>query len=200
VYAYQRSVGLGADGLAGPATVRSLRHGSSAPRGPVRFFRPVPGPMGDGFGFFSGRRHTGIDFPASYGTRVGAAGRGTTLFAGRNTGGYGNLVVIRHRLGFSTWYAHLSRITTWPGERVVGGTRIGYVGSTGRSTGPHLHFEVRRYNTPINPRPWMLAGVAARASSGAGRRPARHRSEIERRVERRFVHALFEGHLPDGPP
>ncbi len=168
----------------------------------MRFFRPVPGPTGDGFGFVSGRRHTGIDFPAPHGTRIGAAGRGTTVFAGRNTGGYGNLVVIRHRLGFSTWYAHLSRITTWPGEAVVGGTRIGYVGSTGRSTGPHLHFEVRRYDVPIDPRPWLLSGIAARAAAGSAARPGalRHRREVERGVERRFVHAHLEGHLADRAP
>ena len=65
-------------------------------------------------------------------------------------------MVIQHRLGFTTWYAHLSSITSWVGEQVVGGTRIGYVGSTGYSTGPHLHFEVRRYDTPIDPVPLLL--------------------------------------------
>ena len=99
----------------------------------------------------------------AYGTRVGAAGVGTTIFAGQNYGGYGNLVVIQHRLGYTTWYAHLSSITTWVGEHVSGGTRIGLVGSTGYSTGPHLHFEVRRYNTPIDPEPMLLGAVASRA-------------------------------------
>jgi murein DD-endopeptidase MepM/ murein hydrolase activator NlpD len=108
-------------------------------------------------------RHHGLDFPVPHGTRVGAAGRGTTIFAAHNYGGYGNLVVIQHRLGFTTRYAHLSSITSWVGERVVGGTRIGYVGSTGYSTGPHLHFEVRRYNTPVNPVPRMLSAVASRS-------------------------------------
>ncbi len=84
---------------------------------------------------------------------MGAAGRGVTQFAGWNSGGYGNLVIVQHRLGFQTWYAHLSRATSYPGEVVTGGTRIGYVGSTGHSTGPHLHFEVRLNGTPINPLP-----------------------------------------------
>ena len=102
------------------------------------------------------------------GTRVGAAGVGVTEFAGWNTGGYGNLVVVRHRLGYTTWYAHLSTITTWVGEEVTGGTRLGYVGSTGNSTGPHLHFELRKNAVPIDPMPYLLQAVATRASSGGG--------------------------------
>jgi peptidoglycan hydrolase-like protein with peptidoglycan-binding domain len=174
----QRAAGIGADGLAGPATIGSLRNGGEAPgepaSGPVQFLRPVAGPIGDGFGAprTGGRRHQGLDFPVPFGTRVGAAGRGTTIFAGYNSGGYGNLVVIQHRLGFTTWYAHLSTITSWVGEQVTGGTRIGYVGSTGYSTGPHLHFEVRRYDTPIDPVPLLLSAVAARAPD----LPARGRS------------------------
>ena len=91
-----------------------------------------------------------------------------TEFAGWNTGGYGNLVVVRHRLGYTTWYAHLSVITTFVGERVSGGTRLGYVGSTGHSTGPHLHFELRKNAVPIDPMPYLLQAVAVRARSGGG--------------------------------
>jgi hypothetical protein len=76
--------------------------------------------------------------------------------------------VVRHRLGFETWYAHQSRIATSPGQRVVGGSRIGYVGSTGRSTGPHLHFEVRHFGTPIDPMPYLLPTSAARTANGSG--------------------------------
>jgi murein DD-endopeptidase MepM/ murein hydrolase activator NlpD len=170
----QRALGLGADALAGPQTIAAVRGRSSrgsspttpvsTPTGPVSFLRPVAGPIGDGFGAprAGGRQHQGIDFPVAYGTRVGAAGVGTTLFAASNYGGYGHLVVIQHRLGYTTWYAHLSSITTQVGQNVVGGTEIGRVGSTGYSTGPHLHFEVRRYNTPIDPVPMLLSTVAAR--------------------------------------
>ncbi len=160
----QRAAGIAADGLAGPVTIRSLRLGDEPAGDPVRFLRPVPGPIGDGFGAprGGGRTHDGLDFPVPYGTRVGAAGRGTTIYADYNYGGYGNLVVIQHRLGFTTWYAHLSSITSWVGEQVVGGTRIGLVGSTGYSTGPHLHFEVRRYDTPIDPVPRLLPTAATR--------------------------------------
>lgn len=173
---FQQALGLSADGLAGPATIAGLRHGSASrgttpvANGPVRVLRPVGGPIGDGFGARreGGRTHTGIDFPVPAGTRVGAAGVGVTEFAGWNSGGYGNLVVIRHRLGYTTWYAHLSSITTSVGEHVTGGTRIGYVGSTGHATGPHLHFELRKNATPIDPVPYLLQTVAARASGTGG--------------------------------
>jgi peptidoglycan hydrolase-like protein with peptidoglycan-binding domain len=173
---YQRAFGLVVDGLAGPQTIAALRRGRSSRglpgtttpvSGPVRLLRPVPGRIGDGFGApRKGRRtHTGIDFPVQAGTTVRAAGVGVTEFAGWNSGGYGNLVVVRHRLGYTTWYAHLSIITTWVGERVTGGTRLGYVGATGHATGPHLHFELRRNAVPIDPVPYLLAAVATRASS-----------------------------------
>jgi murein DD-endopeptidase MepM/ murein hydrolase activator NlpD len=182
----QRAAGIGADGLAGPATIGSLRHGDEPPGGPVHFLRPVPGPIGDGFGAprGAGRRHDGLDFPVPYGTRVGAAGRGTTIYADYNYGGYGNLVVIQHRLGFTTWYAHLSSITSWVGEQVVGGTRIGFVGSTGYSTGPHLHFEVRRYDTPIDPVPLLLSAVASRSPDPENLPPSRECGKVRQEIRK----------------
>jgi murein DD-endopeptidase MepM/ murein hydrolase activator NlpD len=168
---FQRAAGLAVDGLAGPAAVSALRRGPGsttvpAPSDPVRFHRPVKAPITDHFGAPrpGGRRHAGIDFAAPSGTPVQAVGAGTTIFAGFNSGGYGNLVVIQHRLGYTTWYAHLSRITSRVGESVSGGTRIGQVGSTGFSTGPHLHFEARKWNVPFDPLPYMRAGTAARAA------------------------------------
>jgi len=183
----QRVAGIGVDGVAGPATIASLRHGVEpvAAGEPVQFLRPVSGPIGDGFGAprGGGRRHEGLDFPVPYGTRVGAAAGGTTIFAGYNNGGYGNLVVIQHPLGFTTWYAHLSSITSWVGEQVVGGTRIGYVGSTGYSTGPHLHFEVRRYDTPIDPAPLLTATMTTRPPGSEGRVP-RECAEVPRQTRK----------------
>jgi len=169
----QRAAGVAVDGVAGPVTIRSLRAAVVPAADPGHFARPVSGPIGDGFGAprGGGRRHEGLDFPVAYGTRVGAAGPGTTIFAGYNNAGYGNLVVIQHPLGFTTWYAHLSSITSWVGEQVVRGTRIGYVGSTGYSTGPHLHFEVRRYDTPIDPVPLFTATMATRPPGSEGRVP-----------------------------
>jgi peptidoglycan hydrolase-like protein with peptidoglycan-binding domain len=182
----QRAAGIGADGLAGPVTIGSLRQGDEPPGGPVQLLRPVPGPIGDGFGVprGGGHRHQGLDFPVPYGTRVGAAGRGTTIYADYSYGGYGNLVVIQHRLGFTTWYAHLSSITSWVGEQVVGGTRIGFVGSTGYSTGPHLHFEVRRYDTPIDPVPLLLSAVASRSTGPEARPRFRECGKVPHQVHR----------------
>ncbi len=167
---FQAAVGLHVDGAAGSGTLSALSHrtrrstgtvpssSQGTPAGPVRFLRPLNVPMGDGFGYPGGRRHDGIDFPAPAGTPIGAAGVGTVTFAGWNSGGYGNLVIVQHRLGFQTWYAHLSRFAVSTGSRVAGGVRIGYVGSTGHATGPHLHFEVRLNGTPVNPLPYFLAG------------------------------------------
>ena len=163
----QRRYGLRADGLAGRATVRALRRGagvrmrrassrSGTPSGPVRFLRPVSVLATDGFGMRWGRPHHGLDFPAPTGTAVRAAGVGVVRSAGWNTGGYGNLVVISHRLGFESWYAHLSSVWVRPGQAVSGGTTIGAVGSTGASTGAHLHFEVRQNGTPVDPLPRLL--------------------------------------------
>jgi murein DD-endopeptidase MepM/ murein hydrolase activator NlpD len=80
-----------------------------------------------------------------------AAGRGCVVSAGWDPGGYGNLVVIAHRLGMTSWYAHLSSIDVRPGRCLVAGVRIGSVGSTGWSTGPHLHFELRLRGAAVDP-------------------------------------------------
>ncbi|WP_417693197.1 M23 family metallopeptidase [Roseibium sp.] len=103
--------------------------------------------------------HTGMDFMAPRGTSVHAAGPGVVIKAGRN-GGYGNMVAIRHANGLVTRYAHLSRILVNKGERTTSGQIIGQVGSTGRSTGPHLHYEVRLNGKPIDPSTYVRAGKA----------------------------------------
>ena len=142
--------------------------------------------MGDGFGLVSGRNHTGIDFPQPAGTYVGAAGRGVVTFAGWNSGGYGNLMVVRHRLGFETWYAHLSGFAVGTGANVAGGVRIAYVGSTGRSTGPHLHWEVRKDGVPINPLPYLLSATSLKPFAEApGRRGLECAAEPRVRCSRR---------------
>jgi peptidoglycan hydrolase-like protein with peptidoglycan-binding domain len=169
---YQAAGHLDVDGVAGQSTLNALRGGqviTATPSDPVRFLRPVPGAVTDGFGWVGGRWHTGLDFPEPKGTPIHAAGVGVVSFAGANTGGYGNLVVISHRLGFESWYAHMSAVAATAGQSVTGGTTIGYVGSTGFSTGPHLHFEVRQYGTPIDPTPRLLGIVAAARAHRATR-------------------------------
>ena len=162
---------------------------------PVAFLRPLNAPISSPFGYRWGRLHAGIDFAAPMGARVGAAGRSVVSFAGWNTGGYGNLVVIDHREGFQSWYAHLSTVTSWRGEVVTGGTRIGYVGSTGHSTGPHLHFEVRLNGTPIDPMPRLLAATASVAASvSTGALPSR--GPTHQGCDRRRLEALGGGARP----
>ena len=94
--------------------------------------------------------HNGLDFAASVGTPIYATGDGKVKMAGFNSG-YGNVVVIKHGNGYETLYAHMSRIKTSNGKRVKRGDVIGYVGSTGLSTGPHLHYEIHKEGKPVNP-------------------------------------------------
>lgn len=108
---------------------------------------------------FTGHKafHGGIDFAAATGTTVLSSGRGTVSFAGRKSG-YGNVVEISHGPGLVSRYAHLSAFLVKQGQTVDTGTPIARVGSTGRSTGPHLHFEVRRQDRPVDPTAYLAAG------------------------------------------
>ncbi len=98
--------------------------------------------------------HAGIDIAARYGTPILAAESGKVTQSGRQ-GNYGNCVTIDHQNGLSTLYAHASRLEVKKGQYVVKGQRIGTVGSTGRSTGPHVHFEVRKQNKAVNPTSYL---------------------------------------------
>ena len=123
---------------------------------------PVIGKLESGFG---GRRnpfggsgyefHTGQDIDAQTGDPVVAGARGTVTFAGVQNG-YGNLVVIDHGGGLTTRYGHLSHIDITQGQTIERGQFIGRVGSTGRSTGPHLHYEIRINDEPVDPLPYLL--------------------------------------------
>ena len=121
---------------------------------------PARGPKTSDFGwrthpiFGTRRMHTGVDIGAGYGAPISAAKAGTVVSAG-SMGGYGNAVVIDHGGGLSTLYAHQSTIAVSAGQSVGRGQTIGYVGSTGYSTGPHLHFEVRVNGEPRDPMAWF---------------------------------------------
>lgn len=104
----------------------------------------------------SGAMHSGIDFRGAMGSPIYAAADGRVTFAGVKSG-YGNTIEVTHGNGILTRYAHLSRIDVKPGQTVGAGATIGGLGSTGRSTGPHLHFEVRINDRAINPRPFLEA-------------------------------------------
>jgi murein DD-endopeptidase MepM/ murein hydrolase activator NlpD len=146
---YQRWAGLSADGVAGRATLRALR--VPPPRSPVRLLWPLRAPVAGGFGPRAARFHAGIDLPATSGTRVSAAGFGSVVFAGFHPSGWGNLVIIGHRFGLRTLYAHLSAIDVRVGQFVPAGARVGRVGATGSADGPHLHFEVLLRGANVNP-------------------------------------------------
>lgn len=123
--------------------------------------RPHPGARSSGFGtrknpfgINNTEGHKGIDFQGSMGSLVRATAGGKVIYASLK-GGYGNCVVIRHGLEFKTLYGHLSVINVEKGERVEPGTIIGRVGSTGRSTGPHLHYEIIHKEKKINPQEYL---------------------------------------------
>jgi murein DD-endopeptidase MepM/ murein hydrolase activator NlpD len=126
---------------------------------------PVAGRITSGFGYrihpilrFA-RLHKGVDFGASWGTPIVAAADGQVTAAGW-AGGYGRQVRIAHADGIATSYSHMSRIVADEGRLVRRGEVIGYVGSSGLSTGPHLHYEVRKHGTPVNPMNVRFAGAA----------------------------------------
>jgi len=97
------------------------------------------------------RAHLGMDFTAPHGTPIYATADGVVSDAGFNTGGHGNRVIINHGNSYETLYGHMYRIKARVGQRVKRGEVIGYVGNTGKSSGPHCHYEVHRYGNPVNP-------------------------------------------------
>lgn len=129
-------------------------------RGP-RWARPSGAGIVSPYGMRWGRMHKGIDFGASYGAPIRAVGDGVVIGAGYlgSESGYGKITIIRHPDGTYSAYAHQSRTAVSAGEHVSAGEVIGYVGSTGHSTGPHLHFEIRMspHGGQVNPSRWLRA-------------------------------------------
>lgn len=130
------------------------RPGEPARAGQIRLAWPVSGRITSRFGPRWGRHHYGLDVAAPTGTPVRAAAAGRVTFSG-SRGNYGLLIVIDHGGGVETRYAHLSRLQVKEGDRVRQGQVIGRVGSTGNSTGPHLHFEVLIDGTHQDPERWL---------------------------------------------
>jgi murein DD-endopeptidase MepM/ murein hydrolase activator NlpD len=117
---------------------------------PGRLQWPVSGPVTSGFGMRWGRMHEGIDIAVPSGTPVHAAADGRIVYAGWMSG-YGNLVVVDHGDGLATAYGHNTSVAVWVGQDVTAGQEIAISGSTGHSTGPHVHFEVRLNGAPVDP-------------------------------------------------
>jgi murein DD-endopeptidase MepM/ murein hydrolase activator NlpD len=141
--------------------IRDLQSPSSDKPAPTgKFLRPISGAITSDYGMRSHpilkerRMHTGIDLRGAKGTPIKAAESGTVIFTGW-MGAYGQVVTIDHGGGISTMYAHQSSILVKNGQKVARGETIGKVGSTGWSTGPHLHFEVRKNGTPVNPHNYL---------------------------------------------
>jgi lipoprotein NlpD len=111
---------------------------------------PLKGVLYGRYGVRSGHRHDGIDLSAPLGTAIGAAAAGAVIYAGEQAG-YGAIVILRHDGGLVTLYAHCATLLVEEGSNVKAGQPIARVGQTGRSTGPHLHFEVREGTRPRNP-------------------------------------------------
>jgi murein DD-endopeptidase MepM/ murein hydrolase activator NlpD len=122
--------------------------------------RPVPGPITSGFGprlhpiLGYTRMHTGVDMTAGYGEPIKAAASGRVIYAAVR-GGYGNCIIIDHGGGMTTLYAHQSAFNVSYGDHVSAGDVIGYIGSSGLATGPHLHFEVRINGSPVDPQDYL---------------------------------------------
>jgi murein DD-endopeptidase MepM/ murein hydrolase activator NlpD len=148
---FQHFAGLPAVGVVGPATRAALRR--PPPSAPLPVRRPVDAPIGDPWGARGATWHPGLDFPAPSGAPVSAARAGRVVTAGFVPDGYGNRIVLDHGFGQQTLYAHLSAVLVRPGAQVGSGALIGRVGSTGFSTGPHLHFEIRVRGAAIDPAP-----------------------------------------------
>jgi murein DD-endopeptidase MepM/ murein hydrolase activator NlpD len=133
---------------------------------------PVEGLLTDAFGMrrspFTGQTemHEGLDLAAPLGTPVRAAADAVVTFAGP-LASFGIVVSLRHGHGFTTLYAHLGRTTVKPGQRLTRGATIGHIGLTGRTTGPHVHYEVHHRGTPVNPMLYIVDTAAARRAIAA---------------------------------
>jgi len=130
---------------------RRTRHAIAKGTGNHHLHWPVHGVVTSKFGPRGSRMHDGIDIGAKIGTSVTAAAAGEVVYSDHRLTGYGNLIIIRHSSDLFTAYAHNQRNIVHRGDRVHSGQVIAKVGKTGRATGPHLHFEVRRGTTPVDP-------------------------------------------------
>jgi murein DD-endopeptidase MepM/ murein hydrolase activator NlpD len=137
--------------------------------------------------------HTGVDIAAPLGAPVRATAPGKVLLVGYEKGGYGLYVVIEHGAGLSTLYAHLEMAFVRRGDQVMRGQVIGRVGSSGRSTGPHLHYEVRLAGRPVDPGPyiWRWRGDSVQAAGACSEGLRRRRTPAGLCLARRRPHHLL---------
>lgn len=160
------SVGIGMGDMRDASTKDWLRLAQAPTLWPVQ--GRVSGSFGERIDPFSGEGafHRGVDIAADVGTRIIAPADGVVRFS-EIVNGYGRTVLIDHGNGISTLFGHMSGYAVTPGELVHRGDTIGYVGQSGRSTGPHLHYEVRIFNTPVNPNKYLRFTFTQQVASGA---------------------------------
>ncbi|HST77695.1 MAG TPA: M23 family metallopeptidase [Verrucomicrobiae bacterium] len=160
------SVGIGMGDVRDASTKDWLRLAQAPTLWPVQ--GRVSGSFGERIDPFSGEGafHRGVDIAADVGTRIIAPADGVVRFS-EIVNGYGRTVLIDHGNGISTLYGHMSGYAVTPGEMVHRGDTIGYVGQSGRSTGPHLHYEVRIFNTPVNPNKYLRFTFTQQVASGS---------------------------------
>ncbi len=142
------------------AEIRQYQEKNQTNLGTGKYIWPVRGQIVQNFGWRihpilrKRQFHTGLDIAVEYGTPILAADSGVVIFSGYN-GGYGKMLLIDHGSGFSTLYGHASALLVDKGQTVVKGQVVAKVGTTGLSTGPHLHFEIRKNGTPVNPKDYL---------------------------------------------
>jgi murein DD-endopeptidase MepM/ murein hydrolase activator NlpD len=160
------SVGIGMGDMRDASTKDWLRLAQAPTLWPVQ--GRVSGSFGERIDPFSGEGafHRGVDIAADVGTRIIAPADGVVRFS-EIVNGYGRTVLIDHGNGISTLFGHMSGYAVTPGELVHRGDTIGYVGQSGRSTGPHLHYEVRIFNTPVNPNKYLRFTFTQQVASGS---------------------------------
>ena len=150
-----RAIALAAQSAKVSSRSVSTSRSASIPATGATFMRPITGgTITSVYGRRSSGFHTGLDLATSTGTPIYASASGTVTFAGTQ-GGYGKLVIIDHGNGYQTYYAHCSAIYVTAGQKVNQGDNISAVGSTGNSTGPHVHFEIRYNGSTLNPQNYI---------------------------------------------
>ncbi|MFI5109469.1 MAG: M23 family metallopeptidase [Terriglobales bacterium] len=161
------TVGIELGGGQSVTTADWLRMAAAPTMWPVE--GPVSGSFGERIDPFNGEGafHTGVDISTAYGQSVIAPADGVVVFAAEN-GGYGQLLILEHGHGISTRYGHLAGFAAAVGQSVRRGDVIGYVGRSGRSTGPHLHYEVRIQDVPVNPHKYLRISVAQNFGVASG--------------------------------
>ncbi len=147
---HDRVTSSGAAGSRSRDATRKLARKAAREQTSLQFAWPVRGRLSSRYGMRKGRSHEGIDVAAKRGTPIFAAESGRVIHSGR-LGSYGKVVIVKHAGAYRTVYAHASKLHVRRGEFVERGQKVAEVGSTGRSSGPHVHFEIRRAASPRNP-------------------------------------------------